>query len=50
MTDTYTPVLTDTEIAQALSDAGVTDYAEIPLRYDLEIARVIERAAIEGYP
>lgn len=49
MTDTYTPVLTDEEIAQALNDAGVTDYADVPLRYDLEIARVIERAAVEAY-
>lgn len=49
MADTYTSVLTDEEIAQALNDAGVTDYADVPLRYDLEIARVIERAAIEAY-
>lgn len=42
-------VLTDEQIAQALNLAGVTDYADVPLSYDLEIARAIEQAVLQSY-
>ena len=43
-----TTVLTDEQIAQTLNDAGVTEYADVPLRYDLEIARAIEQAVLQS--
>lgn len=48
MTDTFTPVLTDAEIEQALDAAKVPEYPGCET-VDIQIARVIERAAIEGY-
>lgn len=41
-------ILTDEQIAQALNLAGVTDYADVPLSYDLEIARAIEQAVLQS--
>ena len=41
-------VLTDEQIAQALNLAGATDYADVPLSYDLEIARAIEQAVLQS--
>ena len=43
-----TTVLTDEQIAQALNLAGVTDYADVPLSYDLEIARAVEQAVLQS--
>lgn len=43
-----TTVLTDEQIAQALNLAGATDYADVPLSYDLEIARAIEQAVLQS--
>lgn len=48
LTDTYTPVLTDAEIEQALDAAKVPEYPGCET-IDMQIARAIERAAIEGY-
>ncbi|MCZ4331063.1 hypothetical protein [Castellaniella denitrificans] len=45
---TETQILTDEQIAQTLNDAGVTEYADVPLRYDLEIARAIEAAVLQS--
>lgn len=41
-------ILTDEQITQALNDAGVTEYADVPLRYDLEVARAIEQAVLQS--
>lgn len=43
-----TTVLTDEQIAQALNLSGATDYADVPLSYDLEIARAIEQAVLQS--
>ena len=45
---TETTILTDEQIAQVLNDAGVTEYADVPLRYDLEVARAIEQAVLQS--
>lgn len=41
-------LLTDEQIAKALNDFGAIDYADVPLSYDLEIARAIEQAALQS--
>lgn len=46
--DMTTTILTDEQIVQALNLAGVTDYADLPLSYDLEIARTIEQAVLQS--
>lgn len=43
-----TTVLTDEQIAQALNLSGVTDYSDVPLSYDLEVARAIEQAVLQS--
>lgn len=41
-------ILTDEQIAQTLNDVGVTEYADVPLRYDLEIAHAIKQAILQS--
>lgn len=45
MTDTYTPVLTEEQVSKILGDFGAGEGSD----NEYEVARAIERAAIEAY-